>query len=63
MEAQLRTAEITSKKKEGGRRIVADLKVLTKMMKWLDGRTDSMDLHRGKLRDGEGHGGLAGCNS
>lgn len=62
MEAQLRTAEITSKKKKGGRRIIADLKV-TKMMKWLDGSTDSIDLNWGKLGDGEGQGGLAGCNS
>ena len=61
MEARLRTAEITSKKKKGGRHIIADLKV-TKMMKWLDGSTDSMDVNRGKLRDGEGQGCLAGCN-
>ena len=61
METQLRTAEITSKENKGGRCIIADLKI-TKMMRWLDGSTNLMDVNRGDLGDVEGQVGLAGCN-
>ena len=31
-------------------------------MRWLDGTTDAMNMNLGKLRDGEGQGGLACCS-
>ena len=32
-------------------------------MRWLDGITDLMDMSLSELRDGDGQGGLACCNS